>query len=147
VIYSYPNDVHVSFSSTQFGHTGSFGAGLHLYGADGIADAPYAGPVRILCDKPWNWTNADSQSAAGGAFAANGSFSDNLALADREKERSFIDSITSGKYHNQIPAGVETAMTCMLGRMAGYQKREVTWAEMLAHGETYSLGMDLKNFA
>jgi myo-inositol 2-dehydrogenase/D-chiro-inositol 1-dehydrogenase len=147
VIYTYPNDVHVSFSSTQFGHTGSFGAGLHLYGAEGIADAPYAGPVRILGDKPWNWTNADSQSAAGGAFAANGSFSDNLALADREKERSFIDSITSGKYHNQIPAGVETAMTCMLGRMAGYQKREVTWAEMLAHGETYSLGMDLKNFA
>jgi myo-inositol 2-dehydrogenase / D-chiro-inositol 1-dehydrogenase len=147
VIYTYPNDVHVSFSSTQFGHTGSFGAGLHLYGADGIADAPYAGPVRILGDKPWNWTNADSQTAAAGTFAANGSFSDNLALADREKERSFIDSITSGKYHNQIPAGVETAMTCMLGRMAGYQKREVTWAEMLAHGETYSLGMDLKSFA
>jgi hypothetical protein len=28
----------------------------------------------------------------------------------------------------------------MLGRMAGYQKREVTWEELLAHGETYELG-------
>ncbi len=89
----------------------------------------------------------DGQKTASSGFAADGSFTDNLALADREKERSFIASITSGKYHNQIPAGVETAMTCMLGRMAGYQKREVTWAEMLAHGETYSLGMDLKKFA
>ena len=147
VIFTYPNDVHVSFSSTQFGHTGTFGAGMTLYGADGIATAPYSGPVRIQGDKPWNWTSADAQAASGGTFAANGSFSDNLALADREKERSFIESITSGKFHNQIPAGVETAMTCMMGRMAGYQKREVTWAEMLAHGETYSLGMDLKKFA
>ena len=147
VIYTYPNDVHVSFSSTQFGDTGAFGAGLHLYGAEGIADAPYSGPVRIQGNKPWSWTNSGGQSTGTSSFAANGSFNDNLAFADREKERSFIESITSGKYHNQIPAGVETAMTCMLGRMAGYQKREVTWAEMLAHGETYSLGMDLKNFA
>ncbi len=32
----------------------------------------------------------------------------------------------------------------MLGRMAGYEKREVTWDELLAHGETYKLGMDLE---
>ena len=28
----------------------------------------------------------------------------------------------------------------MLGRMAGYEKREVTWEDLLAHGETYKLG-------
>jgi hypothetical protein len=32
------------------------------------------------------------------------------------KDRSFIDSITSGKFQNQIAAGVETALTCMMGR-------------------------------
>ena len=80
-------------------------------------------------------------------FAANGSFSDNLAFADRDKERTFIDSITSGPCHNQIAAGVETALSCMLGRMAGYEKREVTWEELLANGETYKLGMDLQQFA
>ncbi len=34
----------------------------------------------------------------------------------------------------------------MLGRMAGYQKREVTWEDLLAHGEKYALGMDVKQF-
>jgi myo-inositol 2-dehydrogenase/D-chiro-inositol 1-dehydrogenase len=31
----------------------------------------------------------------------------------------------------------------MLGRMAGYEKREVTWDQLLAHGETYKLGINL----
>jgi myo-inositol 2-dehydrogenase/D-chiro-inositol 1-dehydrogenase len=143
VTYTYPDDVHVAFSSTQFGDYGTFDAALHIFGADGMADLPYAGPIRIQGSQKWNWDNAGPQVAGGGSFAENGSFSDNLALADREKDRTFIESITSGKYHNQIPAGVETALTCMLGRMAGYQKREVTWQELMDHGETYSLGMNL----
>jgi hypothetical protein len=35
----------------------------------------------------------------------------------------------------------------MLGRMAGYQKREVTWDDLLAHGENYQLGLSLDQFA
>ena len=68
---------------------------------------------------------------AGAAFAANGAFSDNLEFADREKDRSFIESITSGKFHNQAEAGVESALSAMLGRMAGQRGREVTWEEQL----------------
>ncbi len=81
--------------------------------------------------REWTWQNpsAAGTSAGSGQFAANGSFSDNLAYADREKERTFIDSITSGVPHNQIAAGVETALSCMLGRMAGYTRREVTWED------------------
>jgi hypothetical protein len=82
-----------------------------------------------------------------GTFAANGSFSDNLAFADRDKERTFIASIVSGPVHNQIADGVETALSCMLGRMAGYQRREVTWEDLLAHGESYELGFTLDQFA
>ncbi len=147
VIYTYPNEVRVSFSSTQFGSYGTFDAGLHLFGATGKADAPYSGPVRIEGEQAWSWKDSETQSAGGGTFAANGAFSDNLALADREKDRSFIESITSGKFHNQIAAGVETAMSCMLGRMAGYTGREVTWEELMAKGERYPLGMDLGQFA
>ena len=146
VVYTYPNDVRVSFSSTQFGTYGTFDAGLHLFGSLGKADAPYAGPVRIEGEHAWSWKDSETQQAGGGTFAANGAFSDNLALADREKDRSFIESITSGKFHNQIPAGVETAMSCMLGRMAGYTGREVTWEELMTKGESYPLGMDLKQF-
>jgi myo-inositol 2-dehydrogenase / D-chiro-inositol 1-dehydrogenase len=35
----------------------------------------------------------------------------------------------------------------MLGRMAGYEGREVTWDQLLAHGETYQLGMNLQQFS
>jgi myo-inositol 2-dehydrogenase / D-chiro-inositol 1-dehydrogenase len=34
----------------------------------------------------------------------------------------------------------------MLGRMAGQLGREVTWDELLAHGEEYSLNMDMSQF-
>lgn len=146
VILTYPNDVRVSFSSTQFGTYGTFDAGLHVFGATGKVDAPYSGPVRIEGEHAWSWKDSETQAAGSGTFAANGAFSDNLALADREKDRSFIESITSGKFHNQIAAGVETARSCMLGRMAGYTGREVTWEEMLAKGESLSLGMDMAQF-
>ena len=79
------------------------------------------GPVPITGELAWAWQ--DAQEAGGstvtGKFAANGEFQDNLALADREKDRSFIESITSGRFHNQIAAGVETAHSCMLGRWPG----------------------------
>ena len=145
VDFTYPNDVHFAFASTQFGDAG-FGAGLSLFGANGTATVPYSGPVAIAGPKPWAWK--DSMAATGPVkFSANGSFADNLEFADRDKERTFIASITSGQCHNQIAAGVETALSCMLGRMAGYLKREVTWEELLDHGETYKLGMDLQQFA
>ena len=151
VDFTYPGDVHLSFSSTQFGEDSTFDAGLRLHGSLGSANVVYSGPIRITGKNAWEWQDpAMNSSTAGtsqGTFAANGSFSDNLAFADSEKERSFIDSITSGKSHNQIAAGVETALSCMLGRMAGYQHREVTWEELLAHGETYELGMDLDRLA
>jgi hypothetical protein len=34
----------------------------------------------------------------------------------------------------------------MLGRMAGYQRREVTWEEFLVQGEIYELGFSLDQF-
>jgi myo-inositol 2-dehydrogenase / D-chiro-inositol 1-dehydrogenase len=144
---SYPGDVHLSFSSTQFGAYGGFDAGLKLFGSDGAASVPYSGPVQITGAKTWAWQDSANTTPGSGTFAANGSFLDNLAFADRDKERTFIDSITSGQAHNQIAAGVETALSCMLGRMAGYQRHEVTWEDLLAHGETYKLGMSLDQFS
>ncbi len=147
VDFTYPNDVHLSFSSTQFGAYGGFDAGLKLFGATGSATVPYSGPVQILGDHAWLWDASANTPAGSGTFAANGAFSDNLAFADRDKERTFIDSITTNQPHNQIAAGVETALSCMLGRMAGLQHREVTWEDLLAHGETYQLGLNLNQFA
>lgn len=147
VDFTYPNDVHVSFASTQFGDYGLFEAGLRVFGSQGAATLPYSGPVQIVGSQKWAWQPSEETSASAGKFAANGAFEDNLALADREKERTFIDSIVNGPVHNQIAAGVETALSCMMGRMAGLRGEEVTWEELEAHGETYKLGMDLKQFA
>jgi myo-inositol 2-dehydrogenase/D-chiro-inositol 1-dehydrogenase len=146
VDFLYPDNVHLSFSSTQFGDYGGFDAGIRMYGADGSAALAYSGPIQILGTHAWSWQDP-AASTGPGTFAANGSFSDNLAFADRDKDRTFIESITSGHAHNQISAGVETSLSCMLGRMAGYQGHEVTWEDLLLHGETYKLGMDLNQFA
>lgn len=147
VTFTYPGDVRLSFSSTQFGDYGVFDAGLRLFGASGTATVPYAGPIEIEGAQAWAWQDSASTAAGSGKFAADGSFLDNLAFADRDKDRTFIDSITAGPAHNQIAAGVETALSCMLGRMAGYQRREVTWEDLLAHGENYDLGFNLEQFA
>jgi predicted dehydrogenase len=149
VVFTYPNGVRFSFSSTQFGVDGVFEAGLRLFGSEGSASAPYSGPVKITGKQAWDWEDpsAPATAATSGKFAANGAFSDNLAFADRDKERTFIESITSGNSHNQIAAGVETALSCMLGRLAGLQGHEVTWDELLAHGDTYELGFSMDQFA
>jgi myo-inositol 2-dehydrogenase / D-chiro-inositol 1-dehydrogenase len=147
VDFTYPGGVHLSFASKQFSSDSLFEAGLRLFGSTGSATIPYAGPVQITGAQPWAWQDAASAAPASGKFAANGAFGDNLAFADRDKEKTFIDSITSGSSHNQIAAGVESALSCMLGRMAAYRHREVTWEDILAHGETYQLGFNLDQFA
>jgi hypothetical protein len=35
----------------------------------------------------------------------------------------------------------------MLGRMAGLTRREVSWEDLLANGETYQLGLRLEQFS
>jgi hypothetical protein len=101
-----------------------------------------------MSENPWTWVDKSATAqATPAAFAANGAFSDNLAQADREKDRGFIDSITSGSFHNQAAAGVEAALSAMLGRMAGRLGREVTWDELLLHGEKYELNIDMSQFS
>src|SRR5579863_4415172 len=119
VDFTYPGDVHFSFASTQFGSDGRFDAGLKLFGANGSATVPYSGPIQITGAQAWEWQETTSSVPGSGKFAANGAFLDNLQFADRDKDRGFVDSITTGPAHNQIAAGVETALSCMLGRMAG----------------------------
>ncbi|MGA8529008.1 MAG: Gfo/Idh/MocA family oxidoreductase [Acidobacteriaceae bacterium] len=148
VIYTYPNDVHLSFSSTQWGNSGWFDVTEEFFGTTGVAEAPYSGPVRIIGEKAWNWGEGGSPApgAPAAQFAANGAFSDNLEFADRDKDREFIESITSGKFHNQTEDGVQSALSAMLGRMAGRTGQTVTWDELMQHGEQYTMNMDMAQF-
>jgi hypothetical protein len=62
------------------------------------------------------------------------------------KDRGFIESITSGRFHNQIADGVASARSCMLGRKAAEAGHEVTWDALQQDREVYSLGMDITQF-
>jgi len=140
VIFEYPNGVHVSFSSTQFGK-GPFDVSERFFGTRGASQSPYTGTLGITGADPWTW--AGSETAREGAFSASGTFSDNLAQADAEKQKAFIGSITSGQFHNQAASGVETALSAMVGRRAAYTGREVTWDELLHTNEHWDSGIDL----
>ena len=62
---------------------------------------------------------------------------------DTEKQKAFIESVSSGKFHNQAALGVESVLTAMLGREAAYQGRELTWDELLRSNEQLDPGIDL----
>ncbi len=74
---------------------------------------------------------------------------DALEQADPEKEKAFIASVTSGKFHNQAGVGAETTLSTILARQAAYSGREMTWDELLASNQTYDPeleGIDLSEF-
>jgi myo-inositol 2-dehydrogenase / D-chiro-inositol 1-dehydrogenase len=151
VVFTYPGDVRVSFSSTQFGSADWFDVSETVFGSDGLSESPYSGPLRIIGKNAWTWefeSGATPQPAptTPAKFATNGAFSDNLADADKEKDKGFVESIVSGNFHNQVEAGVESARACMLGRMAARLNREVTWDEMLTHDEPLDPKIDVKQF-
>jgi predicted dehydrogenase len=141
VVYQYPNNVDVSFSSTQFGKT-QFDVNERFFGTRGSSQSPYAGPLGVWGEEKWIWNGSD-KPAAEGQFSASGVFSDNLAQADPEKQKGFIASIATGSFHNQAATGVESALTAMLGRQAAYQGHELTWEELLRSNEQWDAGIDL----
>jgi len=143
VAYTYPNGVHVNFSSKQFGK-GGFDVNERFFGTGGNSQSPYSGPLGTTGDQDWTWSGSEQKQQKD--FSASGTFSDNLAEADAEKHKAFIGSITSGKFHNQAPLGVEASLTAMLGRMAMYTGREVTWDELLRSEEKWDANLDLNQF-
>ncbi len=142
VVFQYPNNVHLSFSSCQFGKV-AFDANERFLGTKGSSTSPYAGPIGITGEQAWQWGEGKQAQAGGGEFSATGSFSDNLAQADPEKQRAFIRSITSRDYANEAEEGISTALTGILGRTAAYAGKEVTWDELVKSNERWDAKIDV----
>jgi predicted dehydrogenase len=149
VVFTYPDGIHVSLSHFQAGDA-LWDVSERFFGAKGVAEAHYSGVLGIYGDEPWEWEGSTSPATSqpghanmyaiakgGGAEKSSGVFHDSLQFADAEKDKGFIESITSGKYHNQAGKGVETALSAILGRTAAYTGREVTWDELIASDQTY----------
>lgn len=141
VVFTYPNEVDVTFSSTQFAK-GWWDVTERFFGTKGVSQSPYTGPLGIWGDEPWQAPLVPAKDDQG--FSATGKFTSNLEQADPEKKRLFVESITSGKLHNQADKGAESALACMMARTAAYTGREVTWDEMMKSKEAWDAKIDLE---
>ena len=140
VVFTYPDGVDVTFSSTQFAK-GWWDVTERFFGTKGTSQSPYSGPLGIWGDEPWQTPLTPEKDSQG--FSATGKFTSNLEFADAEKKKAFVESITSGKFHNQAAKGVESAVSCMMARTAAYTGREVTWDEQLKSNEAWDSKIDL----
>jgi predicted dehydrogenase len=141
-VFHYPNDVDVTFSSTQF-VKGWWDVTERFFGTKGTSQSPYGGPLGIWGDESWQWSGSSGDSSEPQAFSTTGKFTSNLELADPEKKKAFIESIASGNFHNQTEKGAESAISCMMAREAAYTRREVSWDEIMRSKEVYDPKIDL----
>src|SRR6266403_344378 len=142
VLLHYPEGVDVTFSSTQIAK-GWWEVTERFFGTKGTSQSPYAGPLGIWGEEPWQAEGSLAKDAGQAAFSATGRFTSNLEFADREKKKAFVDSIASGNFHNQADKGAESALSCMMARTAAYTAREVTWEQTLKSTEKWDAKIDL----
>jgi predicted dehydrogenase len=147
VLFHYPDDVEVTFSSTQFAK-GWWDVTERFFGTNGTSQSPYTGPLGIWGDEPWQAAGSPAKDKPENqAFSVTGSFTSNLEFADPQKKKAFVESISSGNFHNQAAKGVESALSCMMARSAAYQGREVTWDELMKSTEVWDPRIDLNKLA
>ncbi|MFL6445449.1 MAG: Gfo/Idh/MocA family protein, partial [Candidatus Sulfotelmatobacter sp.] len=142
VVFNYPNNVDVTFSSTQFAK-GWWDVTERFFGTKGTSQSPYTGPLGIWGDEPWQYGPSTKPAADAQSFSVTGNFTSNLELADSEKKKAFVESITSGKFHNQTAKGTESALSCIMARTAAYTGGEVSWEEILKSKEVWDPKIDL----
>jgi myo-inositol 2-dehydrogenase / D-chiro-inositol 1-dehydrogenase len=144
VLFHYPESVDVTFSSTQFAK-GWWDVTERFFGTKGVSQSPYTGELGIWGDEPWQApTTPAKDKPESQVFSVTGNFTSNLEFADREKKKAFVESITSGKFHDQADKGAESAISCILARTAAYKGHEITWDEMMKSREVLEPGIDLR---
>jgi len=119
VVFTFPDDVVVDFSSTQY-TKGYDDICCRVYGAAGTADTHYFGSVSINGDKPYKGGNHPNLYTDGAVW--------NI--------KEFHRTISAGDFTNPTVApSVRSNLTCVLGRQAAHGRREVTWDEMMKSNE------------
>lgn len=145
VVYKYPKNIHVTMQSTQIGNT--FGdVCARFIGTKGIAEAHYSGGVFIKGENDWDSGVVKDGSSVTAAQQAAGIFLSSLQDADKNKGSSFIKSIESGKYINEVNQGAASTLTAILGRQAAEKNKEMSWQAMNDSNEKLDANLDLKQF-
>jgi predicted dehydrogenase len=143
VTFTYPNDVHVTVTSTQF-IEGEWDVAVRLFGEEGNAELRYDAPVRITGKRPWDAPGVGKPEKTETAAAVTGAFRGAIEDADAEKERHWIESITSGRFLNEAAQGAESTLSAILGRTAAYTGRTLTYEEVARSGEKWDAGLDVR---
>ena len=128
VLYKYPEDINVMVQQTSVG-SASGGVVARFFGEKGTAEAKYDGGVFITGPNKWD-------------SGVNNALGD----ADPNKGKSFIDSIVSGNYINQIEAGCNSTLMAILGREAAAKGEKLTWDELIKSKQRYGNQPDLSKF-
>lgn len=146
ILYRYPNDINVSIHSTQIGPR--FGdVSVRFLGTEGIGEAHYTGGVFIEGTNGWDsGVLRNTGSAVTEEQKKAGAFSSALQDADPNKGASFIRSIESGEYLNEVQAAVDSTLTAILGREAATKGEACSWDENYFSNQKLSTGLNMKQF-
>ncbi len=121
VIYYFPGDVVLSFSSKQLG-TGYETIACRVFGPDGTADTDYWRSVSIVGKNPFPETSVEGLYTTG----------------TEANIRTFYEAIRSGDASNPtVEPSVRSNLVTILGRMAAYRRQEVSWKEMMQTAEKW----------
>lgn len=132
--YTYPGDVHVSFNSNQFRNKGYRQQGERFFGTKGFAESFQSGPATITLNQVQEGQKTGDRMETGKV---------DLHKAVGTKMQALVASIKSGKFENQTEQGADTTLTTILGRMAAYGGKEVSWDKMLRSDEKWNLKLNL----
>jgi myo-inositol 2-dehydrogenase / D-chiro-inositol 1-dehydrogenase len=118
VDYEYPNDVHVTSMCRQMPNCQN-DISEHLVGTKGRADLGNKSKVQMTIGRK-KWTYESS----------------NDVDPYLQEHIDLIASIRKGKPLNELKSATETNLTSIMGRMAAYTGKRVTWEQALASKES-----------
>ena len=128
VVFEYPNNIGVAFSSRQFEGHGTQPEGIRnrMFGSKGVLETEYGGQVLIR----------------GANFYRGGKSQGIYQQGAVTNIATFHKSITEGNYENPTVApSVRSNMVTILGRTAAYEGRKVTWREIVNSSEKLDPGL------
>jgi myo-inositol 2-dehydrogenase/D-chiro-inositol 1-dehydrogenase len=120
VLFQYPNNVGITFSSRQSDGFGTKPDGIRnrMFGTEGTLETEYGGLVIIR--------------GKGDHFYRGGSSPQIYQEGAVANIKAFHENVTAGRFDNPtVEPSVRSNLITILGRTAAYERRIVTWDELL----------------
>jgi len=123
VLFQYPDNVGITFSSRQFeAHGSPGGIKNRMFGSRGVLETKYGGTVIIR----------------GENFYRGGKTSGIYQEGAQANIAAFHDSITNADFSNKtVGASVRSNLVTILGRTAAYTKEKVSWKNLIVSNDKF----------